>query len=174
MTPELSRPVRVETIGDVARDEEIVATAVERTALAARFDLIALESLTAKIATVRDVRGIRVTGRVFAAGDQACAVSAEPVPFALDEVVDLTFSEAVSEEEVELVDLDILPLEDATLDLGEIAAQSLGLGLDPYPRAPDADRTAAARFLISEAEADARAAADKAAASPFASLQRPT
>ncbi len=78
-------------------------------------------------------------------------------------------------EEVELAgtDLDVLPLEGDALDLGEAVAQSLGLALDPYPRASDEVRAAAARFVLSEAEAEAIAAADKAAASPFAALRRP-
>jgi hypothetical protein len=50
-------------------------------------------------------------------------------------------------------------------------AQSLGLALDPYPRAPDEVRAAVARFVISEAEAEALRALDKAAANPFAALR---
>ena len=67
----------------------------------------------------------------------------------------------------------MLPLDGDALDLGEAVAQSLGLALDPYPRAPEEVRAAAARFIITEAEAEAIAAADKARANPFAALRRP-
>ena len=176
MTPELSRIVRVSEVGRVARREQVVASAAERAALAARFDLVALHDVAAALGVVADAGGIHVTGRLTASGEQACVVSAEPVAFALDEPVDLRFSPtAVPDgDEVELAgtDLDVLPLDGEALDLGEAVAQSLGLALDPYPRAPDAVRAAAARFVISEAEAEAQRAADKAAANPFAALRR--
>ncbi len=175
MTPELSRIVRAGEIGSVRRVETVTATPAELAALAARFDLLALDALTARLTLYRDARGIRLTGPLHAAGAQACVLSAEPVAFALDEAVDLTFSDAAvaADDEIELTDadLDILPLDGDALDVGEAVAQSLGLALDPYPRAPGA--TAPAGLVISEAEAEAIAAADKARANPFAALRRP-
>lgn len=175
MTPELSRLVRVAEIGTVPRREAVVATAAEGAALARRFDLLALTGLAADLTVVADAGGIRVTGRLTAAGEQACVVSAEPVAFALAEAIDLRFSDSAepAADEVELAgtDLDVLPLDGDALDLGEAVAQSLGLALDPYPRAPAEVRAAAARFVLSEAEAAALRAADKAAASPFAALR---
>ncbi len=174
MTPEFSRTIRAHDVGTTARHEAIEAKPVERTGIAARFDLLALDRLTADLIVVRDAGGIRVTGRFAAAGSQACVVSAEAVAFALDEGVDLRFSDAVEAgEEIELggADLDVVPLDGDHLDLGEVVAQSLGLALDPYPRATPDVRAAAERLLISEAEAAAIAAADKARANPFAMLR---
>jgi uncharacterized metal-binding protein YceD (DUF177 family) len=174
MTPEFSRTIRAHDVGTTPRHESIEAKPVERAGIAARFDLRALDRLTAELTVVRDAGGIRVTGRFAAAGEQACVVSAEPVAFALDEAVDLRFSEAVAEgDEIELggSDLDIVPLDGDHLDLGEAVAQSLGLALDPYPRAPTEVRAAAERLLISEAEAARIAAADKVRANPFAMLR---
>lgn len=172
MTPEFSRVVRAHDVGTTARHEAVEAKPAERAALAARFDLAALDRLTADLTVVRDVGGICVTGRFVAAGSQACVVSGEAVAFALDEAVDLRFSEAVPlGEEIELgdSDLDVVPLDGDHLDLGEAVAQSLGLALDPYPRAPDDVRAAAARFVVSEAEATAAAEAGRA--NPFAVLR---
>jgi len=173
VTTELSRIVRIDGIGAAPRREVIAATPAECAALAARFDLQALDRLTADLTVVRDVRGVAVAGRLSAAGAQACVVSAEPVPFLLDEAVDLVFSDAAvgeaAEIELEDVDLDVLPLDGDALDLGEAVAQSLGLALDPYPRAPDDVRAAAARFVVSEAEATAAAEAGRA--NPFAVLR---
>ncbi len=178
MTPELSRIVRLAEIGAAPRREAIVASDAERAALATRFDLLALARLNADLTVVRDAGGIRVVGTLVAAGEQACVVSAEPVPFALDDIIDLRFSDAAlaDVEEVELsgADLDVLPLDGDAVDLGEAVAQSLGLALDPYPRAPDEVRAAAASFVLSEADAAAIAEADKAATNPFAALRRPT
>ncbi len=175
MTPELSRPVRASEIGIARRSETVTATAAECAALAGRFDLLALDTLTATLTLYRDARGIRVAGPLHATGTQACVVSAEPVAFALDENLDLIFSDTAvpAGDEIELsdADLDILPLDGDVLDLGEAVAQSLGLALDPYPRAPDAERVAAG-LVMTEAEAEALAAADKARANPFAALRR--
>ncbi len=175
MTPELSRIVRADTIGVTSKASTVVARPDERAALAKRFDLLALDELAAELDIVRDAAGIRVTGTMHARGEQACVVSAEPVAFALDEPIELRFSEAAipDGDEVELgaADLDVMPLDGDALDLGEAVAQSLGLALDPYPRAPDAARAAAAALVVSEAEADRIAAADKARASPFAVLR---
>ena len=174
MKPEFSRLVRVQDIGTLARREAIVATAAERAALAERFGLIDLDRLEATLEILEGPGGITVSGNIAAAGAQPCAVSAEPVPFTLAEPIALLFGSVSEADEIELSmpDLDTLPLDGDTIDLGEAVAQSLGLALDPYPRAPAELRAAAARFLISEEEAAARAAADKAAANPFNVLRR--
>lgn len=176
---ELSRPLRVHEIGGVVRHEDIVATDGERAAIAARFGLLTLDALTAVVDVVRVANGIRVTGHVAARGTQPCAISAEPVPFDFTEGIVLHYRNDASaapadpaEIELDEGDLDTLPLDGDVLDLGEAVAQSLGLALDPYPRAPEEVRAAAARFLISEAEAEARAAAEKAAANPFNILRK--
>lgn len=157
-------------IGAAARSYRIAATEAQRAALAKRFDLLALDVLEAELAVRRDALGIAVTGGVHGAGAQACVVSGEPVPFDLDEEVDVRFSDnatAASGDEVELTepDLEVLPLEGDALDLGEVAAQTLGLALDPYPRAPDAARAAAQQHLLDEEAA-------RLAANPFNVLKR--
>lgn len=175
-TSEFSRTLRIHEIGAPVRHESLTATPAECAALAARFELIALDALTAELDVHRSAGAIRVAGRLQARGAQACVVSAEAVPFDLDDAIEVNFSDGarVADEEIELTDdqLDELPLEGDTLDLGELVAQSLALALDPWPRAPEEIRAAAARHLISEAEAEALAAADKAAANPFAALKK--
>lgn len=174
MTPEFSRIVRAHDIGGLARHESMTARPVERAALAERFDLLALDALAAELDVVRDAGGIRVTGRFTASGTQPCAVSAEPVPFALDEGIDLHFSDHATdagELELSVPDLDVLPLDGDQLDLGEAVAQSFGLALDPYPRAPEEVRAAVARFVTTEEAEAARVAAEKARANPFAVLR---
>lgn len=175
MTPEFSRTVRAHEIGGVAWPHRLEASAAECAALAARFELLALDALTADLAIVRDAAGIRLTGQLHGVGAQACVVSAEPVGFTVDEALDLRFADAAVPEgdEIELgvPDLDTLPLEGGVVDMGEAVAQSFGLALDPYPRAAADVRAAVAPLLTSEEEAAAIAAADKARANPFAMLR---
>ncbi|MGL4543462.1 MAG: YceD family protein, partial [Polymorphobacter sp.] len=135
---EFARPLRIHEIGAPLRHESLAATPAECVALAKRFDLIALDELTAELDVHRSAGAIRVAGRFHARGAQSCIISAEPVPFDLDDAVTINFSDGahVADAEIELTDaeLDELPLEGDTLDLGEIVAQSLALALDPWPR----------------------------------------
>jgi uncharacterized metal-binding protein YceD (DUF177 family) len=176
--PELSRIVRLSEIGSAPRPERIEARPDERAALVERFGLATLDRLEADLSVRREAAGVRVKGRVHAEAAQICAVSGEPVPTSIDEPVDLLFASDVPtarpDEEVELAegDLDVLPLEGESVDLGEAVAQSFGLALDPYPRAGDDVLAAARQRLLSEEEAAAQAEADKAARNPFRVLKR--
>ena len=49
-------------------------------------------------------------------------------------------------------ELDIVPYEGGAIDLGEAAAQTLVLALDPWPRAPDADVALRAAGVLREGE----------------------
>lgn len=175
--PEFSRLVRLSEIGAVATAHQLTATPGEREALAARFGLLALDMLSAELKVRREAAGVRVSGRVTGRGVQPCAVSGLPVAAAIDEPVELLFAEGLDaarpDEEIELDanDLDVLPLDGGAVDLGEAAAQSFGLALDPYPRATETELAAARAKLLSEEAAAAQAAADTAARNPFAALK---
>ena len=173
---EFSHVVRWRDVGSAPRTERLEAGEPARAALAVRFGLLALDTLTATLDLVQQAGGIAARGRFAATGTQRCAVSAEPVPFALDEDLALLFTTvpepAGDEIELSIADLDTVVVEGDTIDLGEAVAQSLALALDPYPRAPAAVRAAVAAHILSEDEAAARAAVEKAAASPFGVLRR--
>ncbi len=145
--PELSRPLQVHQIGAAPYTLDVEARPEERAALVRRFDLLALASLTATLSARTQAGGVRVTGRVVAQGSQPCGLSGAPVDFAIDEPVDLRFVrvQQVAGDDVELSDgdLDVLEIDGDTIDLGEAAAQSFGLALDPYPRAAGAELPAA-------------------------------
>lgn len=136
--PEFSHVLRAHEIGGTRRRVTLDANDAERAALAARFGLISLASLSAVLDVKREAAGIRVTGTVKGTGEQACVASAEPVPFQLKEPVALLLADVPEAAEMELAadDLDVEPLAGDIVDLGEIAAQALALGLDPYPRLP--------------------------------------
>jgi uncharacterized metal-binding protein YceD (DUF177 family) len=154
---EFARPQRVDSIGDDARAVEIDADAEERVALAKRFDLIAIEKLTGKFTIRRDAAGIVAEGRVAATVTQACSITGDPLPATVDEPVALRFvaEEDAGQDEVELgdSDIDVIPYDGGTIDLGEVAAETMALALDPFPRGPNAEAVLKDAGVLSEEQA---------------------
>ncbi|MDQ0839051.1 YceD family protein [Sphingomonas faeni] len=156
MKPEFSRPERLDTIGERERIVEIVANEDERAVLAKRFALLSITRLDARLGIKRTESGIVVKGRVTGAAVQACSVTDEPLDTQIDEPVALLFVEQLIAEgdEVELSDdaLDMVAIQGGTIDLGEAAADTLALSIDPFPRGPNAAAALAAAGVISEDE----------------------
>ena len=161
MTPEFSRIERLDTIGGDERVVSIVADEAERAALAARFGLVAIERLEARLAIRRGSAGIDVHGTVAAAVVQACSVTGDPLPATIDEPVALRFVElaaagdeiALDEVELDGDALDIVEIEGGGIDLGEAAAETMALALDPFPRSPRAAAVLKEAGVVSEEEA---------------------
>ena len=157
MTPEFSRLEKLDSIGERERQVTIAATPAECTALATRFDLQAIDRLEATFALRRSASGVIARGRINAAVTQSCVVTDEPVPAVIEADVALRFVDAAgaASDEVELAedDLDTLPIEGGTIDLGEAAAETLALELDPFPRAPDAAAVLKKAGVLNEEEA---------------------
>lgn len=139
----------------------IEATAQERIALAARFELGAVQSLRAEVALDQKARAVRATGRLKAAILQPCAISAEDFPVTIDEPVDLRFVEdsgrpmtedEALEIELEADDCDEIAFTGEMFDLGEAIAQTLGLAIDPYAEGPNADAARKAAGIVREGE----------------------
>jgi uncharacterized metal-binding protein YceD (DUF177 family) len=88
---------------------------------------------------------------------QACVVTDEPVPGAIEEDVALRFvpEDAAGDDEIELSEdaLDTVFYAGGAIDLGEAAAETLALALDPYPRAPGAATALREAGVLSEEEA---------------------
>ena len=144
--PEFSRLVKIDTLGEQPRSMAIAAEPGERAALASRFGLIAIDRLEAELAISRTGETVAVDGTLQADVIQACIASGAPVPAALIIPFDILFRPQpepgrAEEEEVELGEneLDVVFYDRAEVDVGEAVAETLSLGLDPYPRAPDAD-----------------------------------
>lgn len=143
--PEFSRALNVESLGEAAKRLRLEADEAERAAVARRFDLLSLDSLVGDLIVdrVADSDLIRVHGRVAATLTQACVVTGKAVEETISEPVDERFGGAdASEAEVDLsIDEEDPPepIVGGEIDLGEIVAQYLGVAMDPYPRAPDAE-----------------------------------
>ncbi len=155
--PEFSRPERLDAIGERARNVRIAADEGERAALARRFGLLGVEQLEAELSVQREAGAVVVVGRVRGQVMQACSVTGEPLDASVDEPVALRFVEdaVVGEEELELSGdaIDTLPIENGAVDLGEAAAETLVLALDPFPRASDADAALKEAGVLGEGDA---------------------
>lgn len=112
--------------------------------------------------------GLAVTGRVGADVTQTCVVTLESIVNRIDEEIEITFRpedklkpHLVQDEEDGLsIDASVAaddPLVGGAVDAAAIAAEFLALGVDPYPRKPDA------RFEPQSAGTEA---------SPFAGLSK--
>lgn len=153
---EFSRMERIDTFGAGERVVDIVANAAERAALAERFGLLSLDALKASFKVLMEATGIVARGTVSASVVQACSVTDEPIPAEIVEQVALRFVEeaAVDSEEIELSEdaLDTMFYAGSAIDLGEAAAETVALALDPFPRGPNAAAALAAAGVIGEDE----------------------
>lgn len=173
MTAEFSRTVRIDTLGAGPRTIEIEADEAERAALAERFGLVSIESLAADVALTRAGEAITAVGKLRAKVTQSCVATAVPVPASVEEPFTILFRpppEGHAEEEIELSEqeMDVVFYDGAMVDIGDAVAESLSLGLDPYPRAPDAEAVLREVGVKSEDEMEA----ERVARSPFAALRK--
>ena len=138
---------------------DLVADAEERAAVAERLGLMSLDRLDAHAILRRDGTTVHCSGRVKATLEQRCVASGDPIPVRVDEAFDLRFvpelKTAGGDEEFELGadELDTLFHDGQAIDLGAAIADSLALGLDPYPRSPNAEHALRQAGVISEEEA---------------------
>ena len=142
---ELSRPVRIDTLGEQPRTLEVAAGEAERAGLAQRFGLLAIDRLEAELALSRSGGEVAMHGTLRAEVVQACVASGAPVPAALIVPFDILFrpqpAAGRADEELELSasEMDVVFYDRAEIDVGEAVAETLSLNLDPYPRSPEAD-----------------------------------
>ncbi len=155
---EFPRPHRLDQIGAGESDVRITADEGERAALSRRFGLKTIEKLEAVYHLRRDAQGVVARGHLSARLTQACVVTGDPLPakveqdFAIRFVPELT---TTGEDEVELTEdeCDTVFYSGGTIDLGEAAAETMALELDPYPRSPRAADVLREAGVKSEEEA---------------------
>lgn len=170
MTPEFSRPWRVDTLGSAPREVAIEAGEAERAAVAKRFGLVAIGRLEAEAALSREGEVVTAAGTLRAAVTQSCVATGEPVEAQVEAPFRIEFRPPPQggspDEEIELgeAELDVVFYDGALVDLGEAVAETLSLSLDPWPRAPDAE-AALREAGVKDEEQAARES------SPFAALQ---
>ncbi|NNC59713.1 MAG: DUF177 domain-containing protein [Erythrobacter sp.] len=160
IAPELSRPVKLKGI----QNEPVVVEAneSERAALARRFNITSIENLRAVVALDPGGDTIKASGSLTARITQACAISGEDFPVAIEENLDFVFVpassgppvDAAADIEIELEDdeLDEIEYSGDSFDVGEAVAQSLALAIDPYAEGPNADAARKSAGISSDDE----------------------
>jgi hypothetical protein len=145
-----SVPVTVAQIPDTGLHRDIEAGPGAREAMAADAGLREILSASASLEVTPKGGGrFQVAGHVRARIGQTCVVTLDPIENDIDEPIDLIF--APPEQIPELADLvdDAVegaaetpdppePIVNGIIDLGRLATDALLLGIDPYPRKPDA------------------------------------
>jgi len=163
IAPEFSRPIDVRQCE--GKDARLIASSEERAALARRFALVRIDMLEADLALGRDGHVVNAAGELRAEIVQSCAVSGEDLSVSIREPLAFRFvPEAdVATEEVEL-DADAcdeIAYAGSHVDLGEAAAQSMALAIDPFRVGPQAEAARRRAGIVSEA-----------ASGPFAALAK--
>jgi uncharacterized metal-binding protein YceD (DUF177 family) len=143
-----SVPVTVHEVPVTGRRFELAADEAARAAIAKAADLRALPRLEASFDVSRlGTGGLHVVGHVCATVGQVCVVTLDPIESEVEEMVDLIFvpgaAAALDDAAgrvgiVEATDDAPEPLVGDSIDLGAIATEFLILGIDLYPRKPDA------------------------------------
>jgi hypothetical protein len=118
----------------------------ERVALAKAHELVSVDAFRAEL-LVRDWKktGVTVTGNVEASITQECIVTLEPVHNAISESIEAVFVPEGSElARTPMTDGEIFLQADGpdgpetfnghSIDVGALAEEFFGLGIDPYPR----------------------------------------
>jgi hypothetical protein len=145
-----SVPVTVAQIPEGGLHRDIEADAAARAAMAEVAGLREILSARASL-DVTSIGGGRfhVAGYVRSRIGQTCVVTLDPIENDIDEPIDLIFAppeqipdladlvEETAESNVEIPDPPE-PIVNGVIDLGRIATDALFLGVDPYPRKPDA------------------------------------
>jgi hypothetical protein len=145
-----SVPIAVEQIPDTGLHRDIEASAVTRKAMAELGGLREILSASAALdVTPKSGGRVHVEGRIRARIGQTCVVTLDPIESDIDEPIDLIFAppeqipemaalvDEAAESAVEIPDPPE-PIVNGVIDLGRLATDALFLGVDPYPRKPDA------------------------------------
>ena len=161
-TPEFSRVVPLAKLGSAPFRQQIEATKSEREKLSRRFELLALDRLTAAVELRRQGDHVIILEAAFEAEFvQSCVVTIEPVEGAVSDRFKLVYGPAEAEQREigsQQAEAAFEPLNRDVIDIGEAVAQELSLSLPVFPRHPDA--TIEAETLVESTR------------SPFSSLAR--
>lgn len=175
---EFSHVVEVDRIGPQGLQVQLEADQAACIALARRMRILGVLSLKANLRITPDhamAGHFQLVGQLEAEVEQACVVSLEPVRERVSqeflrrfgpEMAQAAIKADLAEDEAEWLDPEAEdpadPIIGGQIDVGEVVAEELALGLDPYPRKPEAELPKGYR-----PDAD-----DGAKISPFAALAK--
>jgi uncharacterized metal-binding protein YceD (DUF177 family) len=141
MTVELHRPFTLGQIPALGVSVLVEASPAECSALALRMGLPEVLELRCRFDLMRETNTIvKATGLLSARVVQTCIVSLGDFEATVEEAFTARFVPSGTEnDDADPESEDEIPYEYGTLDLGEAAAEQLGLALDPYPRMDNAE-----------------------------------
>jgi uncharacterized metal-binding protein YceD (DUF177 family) len=145
MIAEFYRPLSLDRIGPHGLDLTVEATPAECSALAVRMNLPAVLAVSCAFHLIREGRDIVLARGVLRARiTQTCVISLEDFDADVEEIFQVRFVPSGEEsDDIDPESDDEIPFEGNLIDLGEAAAEQLGLALDPYPRMPGVEMPAA-------------------------------
>ncbi|NWG23587.1 MAG: DUF177 domain-containing protein [Pseudorhodoplanes sp.] len=146
--PLWSVPVSIDDVTEAGLHLHLVADEATRAAVARAAGLRDLPRLEASFDVARKGSdSLKVVGDVSATVGQDCVVTLEPVENEVHESIDLVFAQSgggtMADDEgqatLQFQDAELPEsMPDGVVDLGALATEYLLLGIDPYPRKPDA------------------------------------
>lgn len=133
---EFSRPVEVGRVPKLGSHEKLAATEAECAALAKRLLVPKIHALKAELkAQPWRGGGMKVSGKATIDLDQESVVSLELFRSTEVIAVERYYLNSTTDADTDS-ELEIDPIENGIIDLGELVAESVALELDPYPRMP--------------------------------------
>ncbi|MBV6632735.1 MAG: DUF177 domain-containing protein [Alphaproteobacteria bacterium] len=150
---EFDRSIPLDRLDDEDMAIAETASADECAAIAARFDIPAVQALSvdAQVKLLNKGRYVSMIGTAKADLTLTCVVTLEPFEQSFEEAIELRLAvpgrlkndrEAIPHEELSLEEAEeAFPeyLDDGKINLGEIAVEAISLGLPDHPRKPDAE-----------------------------------
>jgi uncharacterized metal-binding protein YceD (DUF177 family) len=137
-----SVPVAIADVPENGRHYKLTADEATRAQIAQLAGLRGLPRLEASFDVAReDTDSVRVEGEVSATVGQDCVVTLEPLNNEVKEAINVVFAPPrapVDKGEERVGPSGPEPLTSDNIDLGVLAVEFLILGIDPYPRKPDA------------------------------------
>lgn len=175
---EFSRPVLLRSLrgamGDARREVVVTATDAECARVAKRLGVSAIASLSCRYALSMEPRdSVLAEGALTACLSQDCVLTLDVFEDVIVESFVVRFVPEANlrpDPGADLEELDEIPYEGDSIDLGEATVEQLALMLDPYPRRPGAKRPDAVISEEDAAQADEEEAAVESVRRPFAGL----
>ncbi len=140
---EFSKEIAISALPATGREYALEANEAALKAIAKRFKIPAVNSLTATLLVTPIKEGMDFKGHIKANLTRECVASLELMEEEIDDRVEIIFDRHVVDELPDFADMDALedfskdkrePLKGDNIDIGEIVVQHLSLIMEPYPR----------------------------------------
>lgn len=158
IAPEFSREIDVGSLSSKGREYTFEATSVERVALAQRFSLLRLDKLVGEFTVIPiKKKHYNLKASFTAHLAQTCGISLEPVEDIVSGAFTILLKQEQTRPDLDGAEIDFTPededieyLQSDIFDVGEMIAQHMSLGINPYPRSPRASGDELGQQILNE------------------------